>query len=127
MSTATSERVFKTPWFSKAVQKAGITDDELCDAIHQVKKGQADDLGGGVFKKRLNKNEHRRIILAKSRKYWVYTFLFAKKDRSNIRKDELLVFREFADLIAKKTDKEIEKDLSAKELLEICNEDKAKL
>jgi len=42
-------RVFKTAWFSRAARKAHIKDDELCAAIAQVMKGQADDLGGGVF------------------------------------------------------------------------------
>ena len=57
-------RTFKTAWFSKAAGKARIGDDELCEAIQGVMKGQADDLGGGVFKKRLNKNRHRSILLA---------------------------------------------------------------
>jgi hypothetical protein len=77
-------RAFKTAWFAKAARKARITDDELCGAIEEVRKGQADDLGGGVFKKRLNKNMHRSIILAKGGRYWVYAFLFAKKDQANI-------------------------------------------
>ena len=50
--------------------------------------GQCDDLGGGVFKKRLNKNMHRSIILAKGRRYWIYEYLFAKKDRANIEDDD---------------------------------------
>jgi hypothetical protein len=54
--TRRSARVFKTAWFAKAAQKALIADDELCLAIRQVMLGQADDLGGGVFKKRLDKN-----------------------------------------------------------------------
>ena len=58
-------RTFKTAWFSKAARKALIADKELCAAIAQVRKGQCDDLGGGVFKKRLDKNRHRSIILAK--------------------------------------------------------------
>ena len=58
-------RTFKTAWLTKAALKARITDDELCEAIAEVLKGQADDLGGGAFKKRLNRNMHRRIILAK--------------------------------------------------------------
>lgn len=56
-------------------------------------KGQADDLGGGVFKKRLNKNMHRSIILAKFGSYWMYQYLFAKKDRANIDDEELKEFR----------------------------------
>ena len=31
------------------------TDDELCDAILQVRLGQAEDLGGGLAKKRIRK------------------------------------------------------------------------
>ena len=59
-------RVFKTAKFSKDVKKARITDVALCEAIGQVMAGQADDLGAGVFKKRLNQNMHRSIVLAKA-------------------------------------------------------------
>ncbi len=90
-------------------------------------KGQADDLGGSVFKKRLNKNMHRSIILAKGRKNWVYAYLFAKRDRANIEDDELIAFRELANLYAKKTDAEIKRELQNRELMEICHEDKGKI
>ena len=113
-------RVFKTAWFAKAARKARITDEALCAAIAEVRLGQADDLGGGVFKKRLDKNRRRSIILAKGRSYWVYAYLFAKKDRANIEDDELRAFRKLADLYAGKTDVEIETELKAKELVEIC-------
>ena len=76
---AKSQRIFKTAWFSKASAKALISDTELCFAIRQVMLGQCDDLGGGVFKKRLDKNRSRSIILAKGGRYWVYEYLFAKK------------------------------------------------
>jgi len=74
------ERVFKTAWFTKAANKAKIADLELCRAIRQVMLGQADDQGGGVFKKRLDKNRYRSIIVAKGGRYWVYAYLFAKND-----------------------------------------------
>lgn len=112
-------RAFKTAWFAKASRKALINDEDLCEAIAEVRLGQADDLGGGVFKKRLNKNRHRSIVLAKGRRYWVYAYLFAKKDRANIDEDELRAFRKLADLYSGKTDVEIEKELKAKELVEI--------
>lgn len=114
-------RTFKTAWFSKAARKALITDKELCDAIKQVRKGQCDDLGGGVFKKRLDKNRHRSIILAKGQLYWVYTYLFAKSGRDNITDAELTGFRDLADLYERKPDVEIELELKAKELTEICH------
>lgn len=114
-------RVFKTAWFSRAARKARIHDDELCAAIGAVMRGQADDLGGGVFKKRLDQNRQRSIIVAKGRRYWVYAYLFAKQDRANITGDELAGFRALADLYAQKVDAEIERELMMKELTEICH------
>lgn len=115
-------RVFKTAWFTKAAKKALIKDSELCAAVAAVMAGQADDLGGGVFKKRLDKNRSRSIILAKGRRYWVYAYLFAKKDRANIDDDELKAFRKLADLYAEKTDVEIARELEAKVIVEICHD-----
>lgn len=76
--TKTRERTFKTAWFAKSAKKAQITDTELCNAVQEVLQGQADDLGGGVFKKRLHRNTHRSIVLAKGGQFWIYTYLFAK-------------------------------------------------
>ncbi len=115
------ERVFKTAWFSKAAKKAHIDDEELCAAIRQVMLGQADDLGGGVWKKRLRKNEYRSIILAKGRGYWVYEFLFAKQDRANITHDELIGFRNIARDYASSSIQIIEALLESKQLMEICH------
>lgn len=117
-----TERVFKTAWFAKASKKARITDDELCSAIRQVMLGQADDLGGGVYKKRLSRNQYRSIILARGRQYWVYAYLFAKQDRANIEDDELVSFRALAGLYARKTEGELAKEVQLKELVEICHE-----
>jgi hypothetical protein len=113
-------RVFKTAWFSRAASKAGIVDHELCKAIEQVMKGQADDLGGGVYKKRLSKNAWRSIILAKGGNYWVYTYIFAKKDKENITGAELLKLRRLAEIYSAKSDADITKELQLAELLEIC-------
>ncbi len=121
------ERAFKTAWFAKGAKKAGIKDNELCEAITEVIRGQADDLGGGVFKKRLNKNMHRSIILAKGGEYWVYAYLFAKRDRPNIDSSELTAFRALARLYAGKTEAQIGKELQLKELTEICHDDKTQI
>jgi hypothetical protein len=114
-------RIFKTAWFTKAAKKARITDEELCAAIRQVMQGQADDLGGGVFKKRLKDNRHRSIILAKGSKYWIYVYLFAKKDRDNIGIDELAEFKKLATLYSRQTDAIIEAEIKNGDLLEICD------
>ena len=115
-------RVFKTAWFAKEAGKARITDAELCSAIEQIMQGQADDLGGGVYKQRLNDNMHRAIILAKAGWHWVYTYLFAKNDRENIAPDELADFKKLAKFYALKTEAEIASELKSNYLLEICHD-----
>ncbi len=63
-------RVFKTKWFTKMAKSHAIKDSELSQAIEAVMQGKADDLGGGVYKKRLNQNRDRAIILAKGGQHW---------------------------------------------------------
>ena len=115
-------RTFKSAWFAKAAKKAHITDRELCVAIAQVNLGRADDLGGGVYKKRLNKNEHRAIILSKTQGFWIYEYVFAKKDRDNIDEAELKDFRLLVKSYAALTAKQIDTLLSEKDWIEICKE-----
>ena len=50
----------------------------------------------------------------------LYAYLFAKKDRANIDESELRAFRDLADLYARKTDDQIELELEAREIVEIC-------
>jgi hypothetical protein len=116
-------RAFKTARFSKDAKKSKIRDDELCQAIKQVQLGQADDLGGGVYKKRLNDNLHRSIILAKGGAYWIYEYLFAKKDRDNIDDDELLALRLLAKSYAGLTENQLSLLLANRDFVEICHDD----
>ena len=124
---STARRVFKSAWFAKAAKKACISDEALCEAIAEVMNGQCDDLGGGVFKKRLNRNMHRAVVLSKSRSYWVYEYLFAKKDRDNIEDDELCAFRSLAKAYSGITEAQLVALLSDKHLMEICNADEKKI
>ena len=127
MPSSSSSRAFKTARFSKDAKKAKIKDAELCLAIQQVLLGQVDDLGGGVFKKRLNNNLHRSIILAKGGQYWVYEYLFAKKDRANIENDELLAFRLLANSYAGLTEQQVSQLLVNGDFVEICHDDKKEI
>jgi hypothetical protein len=120
-------RIFKTALFAKSARKGGIADAVLCKAIQRVMQGQADDLGGGVFKKRLNENRHRAIILATGGSHWFYQYLFAKKDRDNIDDDELEAFRKLAKTYGKATDSQLERMLENKDLVEICNDGEAQI
>ena len=116
------ERVLKTAWFSKAARKARITDAELYTAIRQVMLGQAVDLGGGVFKKCLGKNLYRSILVAKGGRYWVYEYLFAKKDQANIEDNELAKFRQLAKVYATLTEQQVNWLIEENSWVEIGNE-----
>lgn len=118
---------FKTARFSKDAKKARIKDDELCLAVQQVQLGQADDLGGGVYKKRLNNNQHRSILLAKGGNYWIFEYLFAKKDRANIESDELHAFRLLANSYATLTELQLRQLMINGDFVEICHDDKKEI
>jgi hypothetical protein len=117
------QRIFKTSWFSKRSKKALITDKALCDAIEQVKLNQADDLGGGVFKKRLKDNMYRSIILAKCNDFWVYEYIFAKSKIDNIEDDRLRELKLLAKIYAGLTAEQLTLLIDRKDLIEICNEE----
>ena len=85
--------------------------------------GQADDLGGGVFKKRLRKNQYRFIILSRAGRFRVYEYLFAKQDRADIEDDELAGFRKLVKAYAGLTLLQLNLLLRNKDWMEICNGD----
>jgi len=119
--------VFKSAWFARAARKARIGDKEICEAIAEVMKGQADDLGGGVFKKRLNRNLYRSIVLVRGMKIWVYEYLFAKKDRANIEDDEPVAFRRLAKSYESLSERQIAALIENGDLVEICHGDEKKV
>ena len=115
-------RLFKAKRFAMHAGKAWIDDDELREAFVEMLNGQADNLGGGVWKKRLNANRHRSIVLAKGGGYWVYQFLYAKKDQSNINQAELIGFRKMAKTYQGLTEMQVQYLLDTKEFTEILYE-----
>lgn len=123
----TNLRAFKSSWFAKAAKKAHISDAELCLALQQAVQGQADDLGGGVFKKRLNNNMHRSIILARSGAWWIYQYLFAKNDRDDIDPAELQAFRKLTLSYSKLTPVQLDRMVRDQELVEICHHEQSQI
>ncbi|MBD8262054.1 type II toxin-antitoxin system RelE/ParE family toxin [Pantoea agglomerans] len=78
--------------------------------------------GGVVYKKHLNQNRDRAIILAKGGEHWFYTFLYAKQDMANIDNRELAGFRELAKHYAALSDEKFTALIKSKELVEICHD-----
>ena len=114
-------RVYKAKAFARTARRARISDVELCRVIANAFAGQGvADLGGGVIKVRLNKNEHRSIILMKGGDLWFYEYLFAKKDRENIEDDELAAFKLLAGGYARLTAMQLLDLTNGGDLIEIC-------
>jgi len=117
----TTSRVFKTAWFARKARAAGISDANLCKAAKELDAGQGDDLGGNVWKKRLDKNTKRGIVINKIGDFWVFVYLFAKSDRENIDDRELRDFKKLARDFGMAKNADLERMLAVKELMEICN------
>lgn len=73
-----------------------------------------------MFKKRLSNNQYRSIVLARGGNYWVYEYLFAKRDRANIDEDELKAFRQLAKAYAVLTAGQVAELVAGKDWIEIC-------
>lgn len=121
-TSATHIKIFKTAWFNKHAKKAGIQDKELCAAAEELIRGIWDaELGGNVYKKRLNENRYRSIVLTKTSAYWIFTYLFSKADRENISADELKAFKKLSKDYNKLSVAQLSVQLKNEELMEICD------
>ncbi len=88
-------RIFKNTWFTKFARKEGITDAMLRKAIDDVEHGKVDaDYGGGVIKQRIARPSegksggYRSIIYYKQGNKAFFVYGFAKKNQSNISKQD---------------------------------------
>ena len=96
-------QIFKNKWFSKFAREEGILDKELCEAVRDANRGLIDvDYGGGVIKQRIARPHEgksggfRSIILYRQDEKAVFVFGFPKKDKDNIKIDEVRWFKKMA-------------------------------
>lgn len=100
---------------------SAVSDGDSCKAVKELDAGQGDDLGGNVWKKRLDKNTRRGIVVKKVSDFGVFVYLFAKSERENIDDRELRDFKKLGRDFGKSKSVDIERMLGMKELMEICN------
>ncbi len=86
------------------------------------------DLGGGVYKQRLRRRGqgksggYRTIVLVRFGQIAMFTYGFAKNERDNIDRTELMRFRKFAKEVFDYDDEELKKLANAGAIFEICLE-----
>ena len=126
MKDATNIRVFKTRPFDKWASSEGVTDEALLEAVDEIERGLVDArLGGHLVKKRVavggrGKRAGVRTILAYKRGDRVF-FLdgFAKKDKDNVGRKELLKFKERAAQLIGYNAEELEARVGDGRLIEV--------
>jgi hypothetical protein len=121
-------RVFRTRTFTRWMQKAGLADDSLVQAVSEMAQGLVDaDLGGNVVKKRValpgrgKRGGARTIVATNLGDRWFFLYGFGKNERANIDRDELKFFQEVAKELLGFDDRQIAKALSAGEIVEVLH------
>jgi hypothetical protein len=123
-------RTFKTKAFTRFAEKAGISDAALCWSVLEVERGLvAAELGGGVIKQRIARpgqgksGGFRTLIVFKAGTRAVFVHGFAKSEKDNIAKDELVALKKLAAELLAYDDKTLARVVSAGALLEVkCDE-----
>ena len=95
-----------TKHFSKWASKQNISNSELFDALEEVEEGSLDvNLGGNVYKKRIRfkgqgkSGSGRTIICYKKNGRAIFVYGFAKNEKSNLSKKELIAFKELSKIL----------------------------
>jgi hypothetical protein len=119
--------IYKTKWFRRWAAKEGLTDAVLCSAVAELERGQADALGGYVYKKRValsgrGKRGGARTLIAFRRgtaAFFIYGY--PKNERANIRDDELRALRLLAGQLLGYGAQELVKAVESGELSEVTD------
>jgi hypothetical protein len=122
-------RIFKTRFFERWMQKSGLSDDALLNAVAEMERGLIDaDLGGGIFKKRIalpNRGKSgsvRTLIATNKNDRWFFVLGFEKNQRDNINSKELSFLKDFAADLLTISDEKLVNSIKSKNLLEISHE-----
>ena len=123
-------RTFKTKAFTRFADKAGISDAALCQAVRDAERGLvAADLGGGVIKQRIARpgqgksGGFRTLIVFRAGTRAIFVHGFAKNEKDNIEKDELVALKKLATELLAYDDRTLARVDRVGMLVEVkCNE-----
>jgi hypothetical protein len=122
-------RIYRSRWFQRFAEKAGIADAVLCEAVARAERGQIDaDLGGGVIKQRISRpgqgmsKGFRTIILFRRGARGFFVYGFAKSQRANIDDAEKEQFRKAAKYVLALTEKQLAELLKRGDFAEVKSE-----
>ena len=103
-----------TKQFSRWASKQKIPVGELANALSEVQNGNFEaNLGGNIYKKRVRfegqgkSSSGRTILCYKKSERIIFIHGFAKNEKSNLSKKELVVLKEFSKILLAFNDKQI--------------------
>jgi hypothetical protein len=113
-------------------RKAGIGNALLCDAILDAERGLiAADLGGGVIKQRIARagqgksGGFRTLVVFRASARALFVHGFARSEKDNIGKDELVALKKLASELLAYDDKTIARVVAFGTLAEVICDEKA--
>ena len=125
-------RTFKNKAFLRFAKKAGISDAALCEAILDAERGLiAADLGGGVIKQRIARpgggksGGFRTLIVFRAGTRAFFVHGFAKNQKDNIGKDELVALKKLASDLLGYDDRAIARVVTFGTFTEVMCDEKA--
>lgn len=117
-----------TKHFSRWAAKQKISKRELANALNEVAAGNFEaNLGGYLYKKRIRfagqgkSGGGRTIICYKKGDRAIYVHGFAKNEKSNLSKKELIAFKELSKILLLLSPEEIAIALDNKDLIEVAS------
>jgi hypothetical protein len=123
-------RIFKTKWLVRFARRARIADHSFREAIERAGRGTIDaDLGGGIIKQRVARSGqgrsggYRMLVAYQAGTRAVFLYAFAKSERENIERDELLTLREIGATWLAADSRRIARALEEGILQEVIGED----
>ncbi len=124
-------RTFKTKAFTRFAEKAGISDIALCRSIQAAERGLVGaDLGGGVIKQRIARagqgksGGFRTLIVFRAGSRAIFVHGFAKSERDNIERDELVALKKLGAALLAYDDEALARVVVSGALVEVkCDEE----
>lgn len=120
------ENVFRTRTFTRWMQKAGLTDEALRQAVAEMALGLIDaDLGAHVVKKRValpgggKQGGARTIVATRFAGSWFFLYGFGKAEQTNISRKELKILQEVAKTFLAFNSEQLRLALEAGEIVKV--------
>ena len=112
------------------MQKAGLTDRMLCQAVSEISQGVVNgDLGRNLVKKRIalpgrgKRGGGRTIVATNHCDRWFFLYGFGKNERANIDRDEIKALLELAGQYLALDEEQIELAVHNSKFMEVNDDD----